>query len=165
MHYTAFLKELRSQLDAQGVTDGKHYILTATLPAEPQDYANIQLDQIHQYLDWINLLAYNFYTAASKRTSFTAPLYKSSADPEPNPTKRSFYNIDAAVKAYLSAGVPTAKIVISVPFIGQGWQGVSNVNSSLYQAATSPAQETKGGDGVFGWKDLSSHYKASSCFK
>ncbi|MGR6035171.1 MAG: glycosyl hydrolase family 18 protein [Candidatus Nitrosoglobus sp.] len=66
----------------QGVTDGKHYILTAALPAELQDYANIQLDQIHQYLDWINLLAYNLYTAASKHTSFTVPLYKSSADPD-----------------------------------------------------------------------------------
>jgi chitinase len=66
---------------------------------------------------------------------------------------------------YLLAGVPAAKIVISVPFIGQGWQGVSNVNSGLYQAATNPAQETKGGEGVFDWKDLSSHYKVSSCFK
>ncbi|MGR6105794.1 MAG: hypothetical protein ACU4EQ_10420 [Candidatus Nitrosoglobus sp.] len=55
--------------------------------------------------------------------------------------------------------------MISVPFIDQGWQGVSNINSGLYQAATNPAQETKGGEGVFDWKDLSSHYKVSSCFK
>lgn len=160
-HYSAFLKELRSQLDTQGATDNKQYVLTAALPAGPENYANIQLDQVHQYLDWINLLAYDFYTAASKRTSFTAPLYKSSTDPEPDPKKRASYNVDAAVKAYLSSGVPAAKIVVGVPFVGQGWQGVADVNSGLYQPATGPAQGTWASDGVFDWKDLSTNYIAT----
>lgn len=35
-HYTALLKELRAQLDAQGVTDNRHYFLTAALPQDPR---------------------------------------------------------------------------------------------------------------------------------
>jgi chitinase len=153
-HYTALLKELRARLDAQGVTDNRHYFLTAALPAGPENYGNIELNKIHQYLDWINLLAYSFYTGASKRTSFSAPLYKSSSDPEPDPTKRASYNVDAAVKAYLSSGVPGAKVVGGVPFVGHGWQGVSDVNSGLYQTAKGPAAGTWASDGVFDWKDL-----------
>lgn len=159
--YTAFVKELRAQLDAEGATDGKHYLLTAALPAEPENYASIQLDQVHVFLDWINLLAYGFYTASSTRTSFAAPLYKSSTNPEPDPAKRDSYNVDAAVKAYMAAGVPAAKIVVGIPFVGQGWQGVSTSNSGLYQPATGPAQGTWASDGVFDWRDLSSNYLAT----
>src|SRR5262249_6269856 len=148
-HYTALLKELRSQLDAQGVTDGTHYRLTAALPASLDHYAHVELGQIAQYLDWINLMAYDFYTASSAKTHFSAPLYASSADPEPDPKKRSSSNVDAAVRAYLSAGVPAGKIVLGVPFFGYGWEGVSNVNHGLYQATTGPAQGTWQKDGVF----------------
>lgn len=157
-NYTAFLKELRSQLDAQGASDGKHYLLTAALPARPDNYDNLELDQIHQYLDWINLMAYDFYTASSSPTHFSAPLYTSSSDPEPDQKKRSSYNVDAAIRTYLSQGVPPGKIVVGVPFIGYGWEGVSNVNNGLYQSASGPAQGTWQKDGIFDFKDLSSNY-------
>jgi chitinase len=161
-NYTALLAELRNQLDAQGATDGKHYLLTAALPAGPTEYANFDLGQIHQYLDWINLLAYDFYTASSSVTHFSAPLCASSSDPEPNSTKRSSYNVDAAVKAYLSAGVPATKLVVGMPFFGVGWEGVTNTNNGLYQSAMGPAQGTWNKDGVFDFRDLNSNYVGNS---
>jgi chitinase len=45
--YTALLVELRSQLDAQGDTDGRNYLLTIAAPAGPSNYENIDLAQIH----------------------------------------------------------------------------------------------------------------------
>jgi chitinase len=114
----------------------------------------IELNKIHQYLDWINLLAYSFYTRASKRTSSRPHSTSLRATPKPDPTKRASYNVDAAVKAYLSSGVPGAKVVGGVPFVGHGWQGVSDVNSGLYQTAKGPAAGTWASDGVFDWKDL-----------
>ena len=53
--YTALLVELRKQLDAQGSTDGRSYLLTIAAPAGPSNYENIDLAQIHPQLDWINL--------------------------------------------------------------------------------------------------------------
>jgi chitinase len=158
-NYTALLQELRSQLDSQGAIDGEQYLLTAALPATSSDYSSIDLGQIHQYLDWINLMVYNFYSALSSSTThFPAPLFASSSDPEPDPRKRSSYNVDAAVQAYLSAGVPAIKIVVGIPFFGYGWAGVTNVNHGLYQSATGAAQGTWSSDGVFDFEDLSNNY-------
>lgn len=156
-NYTALLKELRTQLDAQGLADGKHYLLTAALPAKVNEYANFELGQIHQYLDWVNLMAYNFYTASNLRTAFSAPLYASSTDPDPNKTN----NVDSAVKAYLAASIPAAKIVVGVPFFGTGWEGVPNANNGLYQPASGPAQGTWQKDGIFDYDDLVSNYVGS----
>lgn len=160
-NYTELLKELRNQLDIQGTADSKHYLLTAALPAGPDQYVNFELNKIHQNLDWVNLMAYNFYTASSGgsgRTNFAAPLYPSSSDPETDPKKRKSYNVDAAVKAYLFAGVPSSKIVVGVPFFGQGWEGVPNNNNGLYQTPSGPAQGTWGKDGIFDFEDLNSNY-------
>ena len=160
-NYTALLKELRSQLDAQGVTDGTHYLLTAALSASPDRYAHLELPQIAQYVDWINLIAYDFYTASSSKTHFSAPLYASSGDPEPDTKKRSSFNVDAAIRAYMSAGIPSSKIVVGVPFFGYGWEGVTNINHGLYQASAGPAQGTWQHDGVFDFQDLKNNYLGS----
>jgi GH18 family chitinase len=157
-NFTVLLKELREQLDAQAAADRMHYLLTAALPAEPAHYSNIELDEIHQYLDWVNLMTYDFYTASSRTTHFAAPLSAASGDPNPDPKKRSSYNVDAAVRAYLSAGVPSAKVIVGVPFIGHGWEGVPNLNHGLYQAASRPAHGTWTNDGIFDFKDLNNNY-------
>jgi hypothetical protein len=157
-NYTRLLEELRVQLDARGVTDGKRYILTAALPAGRNEYAHLDLGEIHQYLDWINLLAYDFYNAFSPVTHFSSPLYTSPDDPEPDSTKRSSHNVAASVHAYLAAGVPANKLVVGVPFFGIGWEGVANANNGLYQSATGPAQGTWHKNGVFDFLDLTNNY-------
>jgi chitinase len=161
-HYTALLEELRNQLDAQGTIDNMHYLLTAALPASPNQYARFELDKIHQYLDWINLMAYEFYTAKSRYTHFSAPLYPSPSDPDAqkDPMKAK-YNVDSAIQAYQIEGIPQDKIVVGVPFYGRGWMGVPDVNNGLYQTNSGPAQGTWGDDGVFDFKDLEANYLGS----
>src|SRR5262249_16382774 len=142
----------------QGATDSIQYLLTASLPAIPEHYTNLELGQVHQYLDWINLMAYNFYTGSTSQTHFSSSLYSASSDPEPDPKKRSSYNMDAAVRAYLAAGVPAVKLVVGVPFFGHGWQGVPNSNHSPSQPDTGHAAGTWANDGVFDFKDLINNY-------
>jgi GH18 family chitinase len=93
-NFTALLEELRSQLDAQGDTDGRDYLLTIAAPAGPQNIVNLQLALIHPYLDWINLMTYDFSTASSRETNFVAPLF----------THEGALNVNAAVNSYLGAG-------------------------------------------------------------
>jgi GH18 family chitinase len=157
-NFTALLLELRSELDAQGAIDNKRYLLSAALPADQDHYSNFEVAAIAQFVDWINLMAYDFYTASSSRTHFSAPLFASSSDPEPDPKKRLSYNVDAAVRAYLSAGVPAAKIIVGVAFFGYGWEGVSSANHGLYQPASGAALGTWSNDGVFDFQDLNSNY-------
>jgi GH18 family chitinase len=158
--FTALLKELRRELDSLGAVDQRSYLLTIAAPAGRDHYSVLQLNRIHQYLDWIDLMSYDFATASSKKTDFVAPLkvYDTSI------ASHVYDNVDAAVQAYLKAGVPADKLVLGTRFVGTGWQGVANVNQGLYQSNGGPARgswDTPGSapSGSFGYQDLENNYR------
>nr|QGH83626.1 chintase [uncultured bacterium] len=154
-NFTLLLAELRAQLDAQGEQDdGTHYLLTIAAPAGPNQYRNIQLGRIHPYLDWINVMTYDLYGAWDKTTNFNAPLYPSSDDAN---TDDARLTADAALQAYLAAGIPAEKLVMGVPFYGRGWAGVPDTHNGLFQPATRiPAGTWE--PGSFGYSDLVANY-------
>jgi GH18 family chitinase len=162
-HFTALLKKLRRQLDAQGSADKRHYLLTIAGPARPSHFANIELSLIHPLLDWINLTSYNFHTASSRVTNFNAPLFSPSDSPTAEHDRD--LNVDAAVKGYLAADVPADKIVLGVRFIATGWKGVGPANNGLYQSNTGPAKGTWDSPnaltGNFGYEDIENNYLAT----
>ncbi len=149
-NFTALLAELRRQLDELGSPKGTHYLLTIAAPIAPSEVKNIEVGAMAPNLDWFDLMAYAFYTANSPITNFNAPLYASSTDPAPE-SKRLNLNADAAVKAYLAAGLPAYKLVLGVPFYGRGWQGVPDVNHGLYQSDSGPADDSSVPQGT--WQD------------
>jgi chitinase len=153
---TALLAEIRSQLDAQGEVDGRHYLLTIAAPAGPSHIANLQLALIYPQLDWINLMTYDFAVASRPETNFVAPLF----------TGQGALNVDSAVNSYLGAGVPPDKIVMGVRFVGTGWRGVGSTNNGLYQPDTGPAPGTwdlpaASPSGSFGYQDIEDNYLPS----
>lgn len=135
-NFTLLLQEFRTQLDAID----PNLLLTIAAPAGVDKYEKIELDQIHQYLDWINIMTYDMHGGWENVTNFHAPVYPSPQDPSAYPANT--YSINTAVQAYLSAGIPANKIIIGVPFYGRGWQGVNNANNGLYQPASGPAPGT-----------------------
>lgn len=153
---TALLAELRRQLDAAGTTDATYYFLTVAAPAGPAHYAPLELGKIHLHVDWLNLMTYAFHGTWSTITNLAAPLYSSPSDPTPI-VQRLAYNVNAAVQAYLAAGVPPAKILVGVPFYGSGWKGVPNVNHGLYQPANGIPPGTRD-PGIFAYRDLQANY-------
>jgi chitinase len=157
-NYTLLLTELRKQLDAQGETDRKRYLLTIAAPAGPANIANFELDKLAPLLDWFNLMAYDFHGGWSARTNFAAPLYVASADPAPDGTPERKYSVDHAVKAYIAAGVPRTKIVVGMPFYARGWGGVGKANNGLYQAHARELPKGTWEQGVWDYKDLSANY-------
>jgi chitinase len=147
---------LRSELDAQGGVDDRHYLLTISAPAGPRNIANLQLALIHPYLDWINLMTYDFSTASSPKTNFVAPLF----------THEGALNVNAAVTSYLGAGVPSNQIVLGMRIVGAGWQGVGPTNGGLYQPDAGPARGTwdlpgAAPSGSFGYQDIEDNYLPS----
>lgn len=156
-NYTLLMAELRSQLDAQGLADGRHYLLTMAAPAGPATFANVELSLIHQYTDWINLMSYDFHGSWSPITNFNSPTYASSTDPTPDPVIANSLNMNSAVQSYLAAGIPSDKIVPGVAFYGRGWKGVPDVNNGLYQSHTGiPAGTWE--PGLFDYSDLVDNY-------
>lgn len=156
-NFSMLLEELRNQLDVLDANGGDS-LLSAAVPAGPNEYANIEMAAIAQQVDWLNVMAYDFYTGGSKTTGFAAPLYASASDPSKDETMRTRYNADAAVKAYLAAGVPPNKLVFGVPFYGRGWRGVRDLGKGLFQPNQGPAEGTWAQDGAFDYADLAQNF-------
>jgi len=155
VNFTTMLRELRSELDTQGEIDGRHYILTIAAPAGKSNFENIQLSLIHPYLDWINLMTYDFTSVShAKITDFVGPLKAY----DPAIPSHASHNVDFAVQAYLEAGVPANKIVVGVRFVGNGWTGVPSENNGLYQKPGGPAPGSWGEPGSFGFQDIEDNY-------
>ena len=57
---TLLAAEFRKQLDAYGATTGKHYLLTAALPAATSATKYYELGAFSKYLDWDNVMAYDY---------------------------------------------------------------------------------------------------------
>jgi chitinase len=147
-NFTALLAEFRAQLDAIGAETGRRYELAIVAPATDVLVGKLELKKIHKYLDFINLLTYDFHGGWDTQTNFHSPLLPSPRDPV-GPKVNTHY----AVELYLRGGVPAQKLDIGVPFYGRGWQGVPNIKNGLYQTNTGVAAG-KWEAGVNDFKDL-----------
>lgn len=149
-NFTLLMAELRRQFDEQGLRDGKDYVLTAATAAGFDKLPNYQLGALAQYVDWFNVMTYDYHGTWENTTNHQAPLYGSSRDAS---SVASRYNIDWTIQAYLAAGVPADKILMGVPLYTRAWSGVSATSNGLYQAASGPAAGTWE-PGSFDYRDL-----------
>ncbi|MGJ4728223.1 glycosyl hydrolase family 18 protein [Luteimonas sp. SDU101] len=134
-NFTALLAEFRRQLDL--VRPG--LLLTVAVGAGIDKVRVTDPGQYHQYLDYINVMTYDFHGAWDSRTNHHSALFASPADPSTGDT--AFYNSDDAIQAFLDRGVPAAKLHLGIGFYGRGWTGVAGANNGLYQSG-SAAQGT-----------------------
>jgi chitinase len=129
-NFTRLLMMLRTKLDAasaaQGRTGGSRYTLSIA-SADREYFDHTEMDKLHVYLDWINVMSYDFFNSLTPTTGHHAGLYRAAATV---PTDR---NADESVKQHLAAGIPSKKIVLGVAFYGRGFAGVKPINNGLEQ--------------------------------
>ena len=131
---TLLLRELRRQLDEQGLRDGRNYLLTIATIAGPSAPRHFDLVAVSDVVDWFNLMTYDYHSG-SKIAHFNAPLYTATGDPTPG------YTVDSTVRRYIAAGVPRAKLVVGIPFYGRVYGGVGATNDGLFQPAPGPVPD------------------------
>jgi chitinase len=126
-NYTLLLKELRARFDELEKQLHRPLYLTIATGASPEFLAHTEMDKVQQYVDTVNLMAYDYYEPDSDATTgHHAPLFTNPADPKK-------VSADASVHAYEQAGVAAGKIVLGVPFYGHVWGQVLAANHGLYQ--------------------------------
>jgi chitinase len=145
-NFTLLLAELRRLLDTEGLKDRRHYELTIAASARPQEIANLEISRISPLLDFINVMTYDYHSGPGI-TNFNAPLYASKGDPTPE------LNVDASMRAFLDAGVPSDKLLVGIPFYAHGYGAVPNINDGLFQRGTGTPVGWKAMDGD--WRVLS----------
>ena len=155
-NFTRLLAEFRRQLDALTQRTGTPYLLTIAGGADLDFiFRNTEMEKVAQYVDFINVMAYDYHGTWEKVTNFNAPLFFSSGDPSPGAADA---NVDATVQNYLRAGVPAEQLVLGVPFYGRSWAGVPDVNNGLYQPAKGVGPGTWE-NGVLDYWDIRQNYE------
>ncbi|MGW7316978.1 glycoside hydrolase family 18 protein [Streptomyces sp. NPDC054854] len=131
-NFTELVKEFRTQLDAHGRAQKRKYELTAFVPTAPAKIdAGFDVRRIMRDLDFVNLQGYDFHVSGEKNTAQQSALYA-----------RKDFSVDGTVRAWRDRGAPAHKLVVGMPFYGQGWTGVSGGGDGIGQPATGPAPAT-----------------------
>ncbi|KAK2063228.1 family 18 glycosyl hydrolase [Colletotrichum caudatum] len=107
-----------------------HYLLTAALPAARTVLQYIDLQRTADYLDYLNLMAYDFSGTWTHRSGHHAQLYAMSKDETSGAS---------GVQYLVSQGFPSQKILLGIPLYGRS-----------FLHATGPGQKFKGAGGSNG---------------
>ncbi|HBK45034.1 MAG TPA: chitinase [Xanthomonadaceae bacterium] len=129
-NFTALLAEFRRQLDA--VRPG--LLLTIAAGAGVDKIRATDPGQFHPYLDYINVMTYDFHGAWDPQTNHHSSLFNAAGDPSTGDQR--YYNSNDAIQAFLNSGVPSAKLNLGIGYYGRGWTNVPNVNNGLYQSGS-----------------------------
>ncbi|AJS60325.1 glycoside hydrolase family 18 protein [Paenibacillus sp. IHBB 10380] len=144
-NFTLLLKTMRDVLDRKGVQDGRHYLLTIAAGADQYYVDGTEMDQVQQYLDFVQVMTYDMRGGFQILTGHHTNLYTPSGD---------LFRIstESSINMFIRAGVPREKIVIGVAFYSRIWQQVPDINHGLHQMA--------GSTGGYGpdFTDLSANY-------
>ncbi|KAJ8096789.1 glycoside hydrolase superfamily [Lipomyces tetrasporus] len=142
-NYVQLLKELRAGLDAYaqklktsaGTTPT--FLLSVAAPCGPYYYNMLDIAGMDKYLNFWNLMGYDFAGSWSTVAGHQANIYGGEV------------SVDAALKAYLAAGVDKKKIIVGMPLYGRAFVGTDGPGKS-YTGVGGGSYE----DGVWDYKVL-----------
>lgn len=126
-NFTLMLKAVREELDlmAEKEGKGKHYLLTIATGADADYVKNTELGELHKYIDFLNIMTYDFYNGWHKVNGHHSN-YLPSGNAEMD--KNSVVN---AVDMHINAGFPAEKINLGIPFYGRIWKGVKTDSDKI----------------------------------
>ncbi|KXS97728.1 hypothetical protein AC578_8857 [Pseudocercospora eumusae] len=117
--FVKLLYETRCALEAYSATlQGRpHFLLTVASPAGPSNCHWLKLREMDQYLDFWNMMAYDFAGSWDSTAGHQANIYPSQQRPGCTP-----FSTDFAVRYYIDHGIHPSKIVLGMPLYGRAFQ-------------------------------------------
>ena len=156
-NYSLLLRALREKLDAAGVQDGgRHYLLTSATGVNPKWLKHTNMREASQYVDWFNMMTYDYAGTWSKYNGLLSPLHEDSANTHQDILFTD--SLDSSIALYKVAGVPTSKMVLGMAMYGYSWKKCGSANHGLYQDCDGAGPGSNGINGSLDFNDLSANY-------
>lgn len=117
--FVSLLEAVRAELDSYAVRvgiDKQKFLLTVACPAGPDNFRKLRIGEMDRYLDFWNLMAYDYAGSWESVAAHQANLFPSRKDPKTTP-----FSTEAAVQHYLSQRVAASKLVIGCPLYGRAF--------------------------------------------
>jgi GH18 family chitinase len=155
-NYGATLQLLRQKLDQLGLASDRTYEISMAGAAGLDKIGNFRLEELKNYVDFFNLMSYDFHGPWETTTGHQSALRN-----DPNG-----YDISSAVAAYRQAGIDPQRIVLGTPAYTRAWKGVINTPSALGDEDHGLGDPGGGGApgsfeaGSYDYKDLLNRYRA-----
>lgn len=140
-NYILLLKEIRKALDEQGEKDGKEYLLSIAGAASPEFVANCKVASMMQYLDYINVMTYDYHGSWDTTTNHVTPLYDGSSG--------SSLCVADTIEEYIKAGVKPVDLNLGLSFCGTGWINVQDTTGTGLHKNGSIAASAGYGTGTY----------------
>jgi chitinase len=121
-NFTLLLRAMRERLDAER----PGYLLTIA-SADGEYFEHTEMDQLHVWLDWINVMTYDFFNSMTPTTGHHAGLHRSRYAAAGDRAG------DAAIAQHLAAGIPPGKLVLGAAFYGRAFGDVQPLHHGLNQ--------------------------------
>lgn len=102
-------------------------LLTIASPAGSQNYNKLKLAEMAPYLDFFNLMAYDYSGSFGNVAGHQANLYPSTDNSPSTP-----FSTDAAIRDYIKAGVPANKITLGMPLYGRAFQQTDGIGKPFH---------------------------------
>ncbi|KAA8646237.1 hypothetical protein EYZ11_000623 [Aspergillus tanneri] len=114
-NFVLLLQKCRETLDR--AASNRKFLLTIACPAGPNNYTKLKLPQMTPYLDFYNLMAYDYAGSWDTNAGHQANINFSTS----NPTSTPFSTVQA-LDHYIQVGlVPPSKIILGMPLYGRAF--------------------------------------------
>lgn len=151
---TSLIRELRARFE----TVDTSWLITMTLPATAYGGQYFDIRSLIDYVDWFNVMCYDFVGPWSAYSGENSPLYESPVDPN-----QAGSDSDAVVywlsRAGRGAAIPRNKLVIGVPFYAVQFNAGGLYKKLSNTATTNPfypdVMNNLGNGWTYHWDDVS----------
>ncbi|XP_042962915.1 class V chitinase-like [Carya illinoinensis] len=135
----SLLKEWRAAVDDEANKTRKcPLLLTAEVfYSSAIGSASYPCTTIANTLDWINVLAFNFYSPGSSPTETAPPAALKNK-------QNGSLCVEASIKIWIDAGLKAKKIALCLPFVGWAWTLTNPLKHDLFAPAAGPALSVDG---------------------